>query len=473
MNQLYPIFLKLSGRPCLVVGGGRVALQKVGPLLSAGADVTVVSPELTGELEALRDANRIRWIPRRYVPGDLSGAFLAFAAVDDPSLSGEVLREARERGVLFNAVDHDPHCMFHVPATIARGDLKIAISTAGKSPALAAELKTRLSAAIGEEVTRFLAALGELRPRVLSRFPSDPERRKAVFNGLVRSFRPVFSPPVTVISPLGPPKGTFEGTVAPFPPISRPAERGKVYLVGAGPGSGGLLTLRALELIRTADEVHYDRLVGPEVLALIPSGTPRIFVGKEVGSSERPDTGRLLVSAARAGKAVVRLKGGDPHVFGRGGEEMLVPGVSALNAVPAAAGIPVTFRGIARELVVRSGYRQEEPYPPASHSGRAEGSTYLYFMTVGRLSEIVEELLSEGVDPETPAAIVQRGTLPDQEVLLAPLGQLTARAARAGLKPPAMVIAGEVVRFANWKEQLPLLEALVGGPILFGDYQET
>jgi uroporphyrin-III C-methyltransferase/precorrin-2 dehydrogenase/sirohydrochlorin ferrochelatase len=467
-----------------VVGGGKVALQKVGPLLSAGADVTVVSPELTGELEALRDAKRIRWIPRRYVPGDLSGAFLAFAAVDDPSLSGEVLREARERGVLFNAVDHDPHCMFHVPATLARGDLKIAISSGGKSPALAAELKTRLSAAIGEEVTRFLAALGELRPRVLSRFPSDAERRKAVFSALVRSFRwaAAFSPP-DVPSPPVPQGKDPEGAAAPFTPGGRPAERGKVYLVGAGPGSGGLLTLRALQLIRTADEVHFDRLVGPEVLALIPSRTPRIFVGKEVGSSERPDTGRLLVSAARAGKAVVRLKGGDPHVFGRGGEEMLallragvgfevVPGVSALNAVPAAAGIPVTFRGISRELVVRSGYRQEEPYPPASHSGRTEGTTYLYFMTVGRLSEIVEELLSEGVDPETPAAIVQRGTLPDQEVLLAPLGQLTARAARAGLKPPAMVIAGDVVRFANWKEQLPLLEALVGGPALFGDYQE-
>ena len=457
MNQLYPIFLKLDGRPCLVVGGGTVGERKVESLLEAGARVTVVSPELTAGLARLAAGGRVHWVGRRYRPGDLEGMCLVFSAVGDRQVSAEVHEEAGRRGIPVNAVDHDPHCTFHVPAMVVRGDFKIAISTGGKSPALASELKARISSVLDEDLVRFLAALGALRPRVLERYPL--ERRARILKALARSIRPAGA-----ARAAGP---------APDPVGPGHAERGKVYLVGAGPGDPGLLTLRGRELIRTADEVHHDRLVGPGVLALVPPEVRRIFVGKEVGH-DRPDTGEILVQAARAGKAVVRLKGGDPNVFGRGGEEMLallkaqvpfevVPGVSALTAAPAAAGIPITFRGLAREVVVRSGYHRPDPYldPAAAPSSQ---TTYVYFMTIGRLAEIVEELLAEGLDPTTPAAIVQRGTLPGQRVLIATLEGLAARAGEEDLKAPAMVIVGEVVRIARWKENADLLEAcLLGG----------
>ncbi len=454
MNDLYPIFIKLASRPCAVVGGGEVALRKVEGLLEAGGKVTVIGPNLHPGLAALYREGKVSWIARRYVPGDLAGSMLAISAVDDPQVSAAVFAEAEERRIFLNAVDYDPHCSFHVPAVAARGDLKIAISTGGKSPALASRIRRELLAGIPEKLDRALAVLGGLRARVLARFPDDPARRKAILVALAGSVRlDLFASPSRPGSPRA----------------GARIERGKVYLVGAGPGDPGLLTRRGAELIAEADEVHYDRLVGPGIVALIPENVRRIFVGKEVGDPNRPDTAHLLVEAAKEGRAVVRLKGGDPHVFGRGGEEMLallkagvpfevVPGVSALSAVPASAGIPITFRGLAREVVIRSGYHREDSTTCGKLAGRSEGTTYVYFMTIGRLSEIVEELLGEGLDPQTPVAVIQRGTLADQRVLHAALGDLVARAARESLSPPALLVAGEVVRFARWREFLPLLD---------------
>ncbi len=488
VNDLYPIFIKLAGRPCVVVGGGEVALRKVEGLLAAGARVTAVSPDLHPGLDALHRDEKIAWVARRYLPGDLAGAALAIAAVDDRRVSAAVFAEAEERRIFLNAVDYDPHCSFHVPAVAAGGHLKIAISTGGKCPALASRIRQEIESSIDERLDRALAVLGDLRTRVLALFPDDPARRKAILVALARSVRlGLFAPAALVVSPpaasplaASPLAAFFPATTAAAGPVSARIERGKVYLVGAGPGDPGLLTRRAAELIAEADEVHHDRLVGPGVVALIPENVRRVFVGKEVGDHDRPDTGHLLVEAARAGKAVVRLKGGDPHVFGRGGEEMLallkagvpfevVPGVSALSAVPAAAGIPITFRGLAREVVIRSGYRREDSTNPGPLPGGSEGTTYIYFMTIGRLTEIAEELLREGLDPRTPVAVIQRGTLPDQRIFHAPLGELVARAARESLAPPALLIAGEVVRFARWKEFLPLLDAHAVGAHVVGE----
>jgi uroporphyrin-III C-methyltransferase/precorrin-2 dehydrogenase/sirohydrochlorin ferrochelatase len=447
MNRLFPIFIDLAGRPCLVIGGGTVGARKARSLLAAGASVTVVSPHLSEELRRRWETGEIRWLSRPYLRGDLDGMTLAFVAVDDPDVAEEVYREAEERGILLNSADSVPHSTFHLPAIATRGDLTVAISTGGKCPALAVEIKERLAAWIDRDVSRFLTALSRLRAKVIARYPGDPERKRSILRSLTRSLRPIVDPPPAS---------------RPGPSLPR-ARKGTVYLVGAGPGDPGLLTRQGQALLETADEVYHDRLVGPGVLALVPPGTRRIAVGKHPGR-DRPDTGKLLVRAARSGKAVVRLKGGDPNLFGKGGEEALallearvpfevVPGVSALTAVPAAAGIPITHRGLAREVIVRSGYR--DPGEAVS------GSTYVYFMTVGRLPEIVEELLAEGLDPSTPSAAIQEGTLPGQKVLLAPLSDLVDRAAREGMRPPALVVVGEVVRFARLREDRGLLEALV------------
>jgi uroporphyrin-III C-methyltransferase/precorrin-2 dehydrogenase/sirohydrochlorin ferrochelatase len=439
MPPLYPLFLKLDGRACVVAGGGPVAADKVRSLLEAGARVRVISPELSADLAALARDGRISWAPRRFEAGDLAGAFLAIAATGDAEVSRAVFEEGERRGMLVNAVDQDEFSSCHAPAIARRGDIQAAVSTAGKSPAFAARLRERLAARLSDADARFADSLGRLRPKVLARFASDPERRKRIFQALVAAY-------------ADPEPGAGRRRPA--------ARRGKVYLVGAGPGDAGLLTLRGAALLESADVVYYDRLVGPAVLERISPRAKRVYVGREAGGGA-PATGALLVEAARAGQAVVRLKGGDPNLFGRGGDEMLalrragipfevVSGVSALTAVPSAAGIPVTFRGLAHQVVVRSGYRDLEPETSRLRPASAAESTYVYFMTAGRLSEIVRELLeSDGLPEETPIAVIQRGTWPDQDLLSGSLGTILDQAARAPLRPPALVVAGGVVRFLS------------------------
>lgn len=455
---MYPVFIKLSGRLAVVAGGGSVAALKVRALLEAGARVKIVSPKLDPELAALAAQGALEWVPRKFAASDLEGAWLAIAATADPQASRQVFEEAEKRRLIVNAVDQEDCCIFHAPATVTRGDLKIAISTAGKSPAFAARLKERIEGVLSAADADFVSWLGRLRARVLEKFAGEPERRRKIFQALVQAFR----------LPAG---GTANPAARPPAPAFRAARPGRVYLVGAGPGDPGLLTLRAAALLLTADAVYYDRLIGPGVLEWISAAAEKVYVGKEAGEPPAVNTGELLAGAARQGKAVVRLKGGDPNIFGRGGDEMaallkagvdfeVVPGVSALAAVPAAAGIPITYRGLSHQVVVRSGYRNSDPAAARLVPPTPAESTYVYFMTVGRLAEIVAELLEEdGLAPSTPIAIIQRGTLPEQEVLLGTLGDILERAERAPLRPPALVVAGETVRFARRDQILDFLKS--------------
>jgi uroporphyrin-III C-methyltransferase len=342
--------------------------------------------------------------------------------------------------VLVNAAEEESAGDFHVPAVARDGVVEIAVSTRGTSPAAAAWLRAEIDAWLAANEVRIAEALA--RPR--------------------------------------------SGAGAPPPgAAARPAAPGMVYLVGAGPGDPGLLTLRAAEVLAQADVVYHDRLVGEGVLARIPARAETVYVGKEVGCAVRADIEDLLVKAARAGKRAVRLKGGDPLVFGRGAEEIMalrragvpfevVPGVSALSSVPAAAGIPVTCRGLASEIVVRSGHHLEpgsgesagggwedealSPAPAALPAAPAAQRTYIYFMAARRLAEVVEDLRREGLPPATPVAVIQKGTLPEQKVLTSDLENLLAAAAREPIETPALVIAGEVVRFSELDQYLPMLE---------------
>lgn len=409
MSSLYPIYLDLRDRDCLVVGGGRVATRKIAGLLEAGARVTVVSPRISEEVEAWRANGQLTWIASEFHEEHLEGKFLAHVATPDPAVSDRVLVRARELGIPVCATGRQETSDFQTPARGSAGAVQIAVSTGGARPGLAAEIRDRLV-----EHLRELEAVRD--------------------------------------ATSGPAAGWRE-----------PARAGHVYLVGAGPGSGGLLTSRGRHLLRTCDVVYYDRLVGPELIDDIPPETLRIYVGKERGSL-RPNTGELLAEAARRGQSVVRLKGGDPNLFGRGGEEMVelleqeipfevVPGVSALTAVPSAAGIPVTYRSLARQVIIRSGYRLPDPDSHTLPRSSSDETTYVYFMTVGRLSEIVEELTGEdGLDPSTPIAIIQKGTLPGQKVVTGTLASIVERVERVALTPPALVVAGQVVRFATTSE---------------------
>ena len=466
-NRLYPLFVKLEGRFCLVIGGRHIATRKISALRDAGASVTVISPDLDPRLQDLTRAGLLRWVPRKFEIEDLGDQFfLVIVATDNAELSAQVFESCERRGILCSAADDDEHCNFHSPAVAERGDIKVAVSTSGKSPAFAAEIRTRIENVLTEEDAVFLEELGRIRTRVQKRYSERPKRRQTLLRRIVAAYRRRSPSVNNVHSTENPstPDASPESARQVSDLVDREtkgARGGTVYLVGAGPGALELMTLRAATLLLTADVIYYDRLVGNEIIERLPDSIEKIYVGKEAGQGYPVDIKTCLVESAREGKAVVRLKGGDPNLYGRGGEEMVallahniptevVPGVSALTAAPSAAGIPVTYRDLANQVVVRSGYRLPDLDSETLARSDPKMTTFVYFMTVGRLTEIVKELLErDQLAPDTPIAIVQKGTLPDQKLLRGTLGDIIDKASRVALHPPALVVVGDVVRFAD------------------------
>ena len=414
MNELYPIFLRIQNKPVLVIGGGGVAGRRTQRLVECGARVTVVSPEVVPEIAELHTLGKLTWQARTFEANDVRGALLVFLAVGDAQLEEQVQALAEKHNFLLNTAADQTTSDFHVPATVEMSPLKIAVSTGGLSPRAAAQIRDALSAWVRghEESVREILSRG--RDGAKREAPSEAEHRAH----------------------------------------DHRAQPGWVYLVGGGPGNPQLLTRRAHALLQSADLVYYDRLISDEILQSLPAATEKVYVGKEVGSAHRANIADLMIEAARNGQAVARLKGGDPMIYGRGGEEVLalreaevpfevVPGVSSLSAVPAAAHIPVTYRGIASELVVRSGHRL--PLTQYESDEKRSEKTYVYFMAVSRLDRVVQELTSEGVAPSTPAAIVENGTTATQRVIATTLAELAEVARDQSVAAPALVVVGNVV----------------------------
>jgi uroporphyrin-III C-methyltransferase/precorrin-2 dehydrogenase/sirohydrochlorin ferrochelatase len=450
MTAFYPVFLNLRGRHAVVVGGGAVAEQKVRGLLAAGAHVTVVSPETTPGLGDLAARGSVEVRRRPYRTGDLLGVWLAIAATDDRAANATVWAEAEQEGVLLNAVDDVDHCNFIAPAIHREGDITVAVSTAGKSPALAARLRDRIGRLIGRAEARLCELLGELRPELAERVP-DTRARTALWYRIVDSDAIGFMQ-----------RGDTEGArrrVRELAAVrSGGGAPGVVYLVGAGPGDPGLITAKGLELLRSADIVVYDRLVPAALVAEAPPSAERVFVGKypHGTGADQPDINALLVDRARQGRTVVRLKGGDPFVFGRGAEEcealraagvpfQLVPGVTAATAVPAAAGIPVTHRRLASAFAVVTGH-ECDGRSDLDWEALARMPTLVVLMGLHALPEITHRLVANGARSDTPAAVIASGTLPAQRVVVGTLATIAALATQAGLEPPATVVVGEVVQ---------------------------
>ncbi|HEX2239703.1 MAG TPA: uroporphyrinogen-III C-methyltransferase, partial [Actinomycetota bacterium] len=362
MAFAYPIALELEGRACVVIGGGEVAEQKVFGLLAAAARVTVIAPEFTAALETAAERGEIELRHRAYEHGDLDGFFLAIAATDEPATNRRIFEEANERGVLLNAVDDVANCHFALPSVVRRGDFVVAISTGGKAPALAKRLRRELSDQFGDEYGELVEILGAARMEALPHrtvdFATWANRWQIALDqqllDLVRRGRSAEAQAVVRRILDGddvPPKPRFrDRTRSASSPLS---SRGRVAIVGAGPGDPGLITLRGKELLDAADVVVYDRLVHPSLVA----GKPGVFVGKRRGGRQasQEQINAVLVDLARRGNVVVRLKGGDPFVFGRGSEEAealadagiafeVVPAPTSAIAALAYAGIPVTDR---------------------------------------------------------------------------------------------------------------------------------
>ncbi len=447
-----PIFVEIENRPCLVVGGGEVAARKTGLLLKYGAKITVVSPTLCPALAKLREQGRITHQARRFLPEDVEGCRLAYAATDDRAVNREVSETASARHIPVNVADDPSLCTFIMPSIIDRDPVQIAVSTGGASPVLARLLRTRLETLVPASYGRLAQMMASFRDKVRKHFADSSQRR--------RFWEQVLHGPIAEMLFAGQDKAALDALEhAIANPTHHPHTGGEVYLVGGGPGDPDLLTFRALRLMQQADVVIYDRLVSPAIVELARKDAERIYVGKERDQHSLPqaDINALLVRQAKTGRRVLRLKGGDPFIFGRGGEEIdtlsaegipfqVVPGITAASGCACFAGIPLTHRDYAQACVFVTGHLKDGSMDLNWDALVQPRQTIAIYMGVHGLDVLCDELIRRGLPAATPAALVEHGTLPDQRVLIGNLRTLPAIVKSQEIKPPSMVIVGEVVK---------------------------
>lgn len=445
-----PIFADLKQRPVLVVGGGDVAARKVSLLQRAGAEIRIVAQSLSPELEQQRQQGRVLWLGKTFDPQQLDDVFLAIAATDDNALNAAVFAEADKRRVLANVVDDQPRCSFIFPSIIDRSPLVVAVSSSGQTPVLARLLREKLEALLPASLGLMAQVAGRWRGQVKQRLASIGERRRFWENTFGGRFATLVANGQTAQA-----ERQLEQDLHRFA-AGDEGTQGEIALVGAGPGDVGLLTLRGLQVMQQADVVLYDHLVSGEILDLVRRDAERICVGKRAGAHSviQEETNRLLVELAQQGKRVVRLKGGDPFIFGRGGEELqvaaaagipfqVVPGVTAAAGATAYAGIPLTHRDHAQSVTFITGHcRPDGDGLDWADLARARQTLAIYMGTM-KAADISQRLIAHGRDAATPVAVISRGTRADQQVQIGTLEQLEYLAQRAPL--PALLVIGEVV----------------------------
>ncbi len=453
-----PVFLQLRAERAVIVGGGRIAARKADLLLRAGALLTVVAPRLHAELHDRAAAGELTHLAESFVPGHLDGAVLAIAATGLTEVNRAVATAARARNVPVNVVDDPLLSTFIFPAIIDRSPVVIAVGSAGQAPVLARWVREQIEAVLPASLGALARFMGERR-RSVQRVLGAAARR-AFWERIVRGRTGAL-----VLAGEEPgAQRAFEAELwvsqLTTSATTGASALGEVYLIGAGPGDPDLLTLRALQLLQQADVILYDRLVPPAVLERARREARRVFVGKvhgaAAGHTPQEDIHELMVHFARAGLKVARLKGGDPFIFGRGGEEaevlarhgipcLVVPGITAALGAAAGAGIPLTQRGLSQSVTFVTGHIPEDDSLDWRSLARA-GQTVVFYMGVGHLGPIVARLRAAGAPDTLPAALVERATLPAQRVLRGTLGQIADLGRQAGISPPALLLVGEVVR---------------------------
>ncbi|HEJ7127647.1 TPA: uroporphyrinogen-III C-methyltransferase [Serratia marcescens] len=445
-----PIFADLKQRPVLVVGGGDVAARKVDLLQRAGAEIRIVAQSLSPELEQQRQQGQLLWLGTTFDPQQLDDVFLAIAATDDNALNAAVFAEADKRRVLANVVDDQPRCSFIFPSIIDRSPLVVAVSSSGQAPVLARLLREKLEALLPASLGQMAQVAGRWRGQAKQRLASIGERRRFWEKAFGGRFATLVANGQTAQA-----ERQLEQDLQSFA-AGDEGVQGEIALVGAGPGDVGLLTLRGLQVMQQADVVLYDHLVSGEILDLVRRDAERICVGKRAGAHSviQEETNRLLVELAQQGKRVVRLKGGDPFIFGRGGEELqvaaaagipfqVVPGVTAAAGATAYAGIPLTHRDHAQSVTFITGHcRPDGDGLDWADLARARQTLAIYMGTM-KAADISQRLIAHGRAADTPVAVISRGTRADQQVQIGTLDQLEHLAQRAPL--PALLVIGEVV----------------------------
>ena len=449
------MFFDLTGQKVLIVGGGEVALRKVSLLERTGASINMVAPELVPELMQRAAAGRLKLAIREFAPDDLDGVRLVIVATSRRAVNRWIATLCEARNVPVNVVDDREASRFIVPAIVDRDPVLVAISTGGTSPVLARRLRERLEALIPARIGRLASWLQALREPARQKLRDTDERRR-FFETLVDG-------------PAG--RRFVEGDIQGAQRIAQqllattstaPRAAGEVTLVGAGPGDPELLTLKALRALQDADVILHDRLVPAAVLEFARRDAVRICVGKAAGNvgSTQHEINALLIEHARQGGRVVRLKGGDPFIFGRGGEELqalaaaqinfsVIPGITAALGCAAYAGIPLTHRDHAQSVTIVTAHAQKDGEAtlkePDWRALAMPGATGVFYMGLARLDHIVAKLLEHGAPGIRPAGIISQGTTPGQRVVAATLATITAAASAAGLQSPALLVVGDVV----------------------------
>ena len=445
-----PLFHKLQGGRVLVVGGGEIALRKARLLADAGAALRVVAPEVDGQLAALAREGGGEVLVRGYQAPDLVGCRLVIAATDDAGLNAQVSADAQALNLPVNVVDAPALCTVIFPAIVDRSPLVVAVSSGGDAPVLARLIRAKLEAWIPSAYGELAGLAARFRHQVKRLYPDVNQRRGFWEN--------VFQGPIAERQLAG--QGAEAERLLQAMVDGAPVQQGgEVYLVGAGPGDPDLLTFRALRLMQQADVVLYDRLVAPAIIEMCRRDAERIYVGKRRADHAVPQDqiNRLLVDLAKQGKRVLRLKGGDPFIFGRGGEEIeqlaeegipfqVVPGITAASGCSAYGGIPLTHRDYAQSVRFVTGHLKDGTSNLPWDDLVAPAQTLVFYMGLVGLPTICAELIRHGRAASTPAALVQQGTTRNQRVFTGTLADLPALVAQHEVHAPTLVIVGEVVQ---------------------------
>ena len=450
--------MNITNRLCVVIGGGEVATRKVSMLLKANAAVMLYSTELCQDLQTLTEAKKITYVNAHFEPSQLQGACMVIAATDDEVINTAVSVAAKVQNIPVNVVDSPELCTFTMASIIDRSPIVIAISSEGNAPVLARYIRTKIETMLPAGYGRIAEIAGEFREKVKAKFATTQERR-IFWEGILQG-------PIVERILSGQDEAARQTLDAVLSDNVEAKNHGEVYLVGGGPGDPDLLTFRALRLMQQCDVCVYDKLVSPEVMELVRRDAELIYVGKSRDQHTLPqeEINALLAKLALQGKRVLRLKGGDPFIFGRGGEEIetlmehgvpfqVVPGITAANGVSSYAGIPLTHRDYAQACLFITGHLKDGTLDLDWVAMSRPRQTVVVYMGLVGLAEICDQLIAHGVSPDMPAAVIQQGTTQRQRVVTATLKDLADKVGAAEMKPPCLTIIGEVVQLReklNW-----------------------
>ena len=453
-----PLFLDIKDKHCLIVGGGVIAERKVLILARAQASIVVIAPNITAEIKRSL-SKKIIWQEKNFTVDDLKGNSnhyqIVIAATDDRKVNAEVAKLCRDNNILVNTADDSKNCDFILPSIIDRSPVQIAVSTGGASPVLARMLRTKLENCTPASYGQLAKLIEDNRSVVKEKFSTIDQRRKfweQVLQGPIAEL--VFANQTSAAQKL------LEESIQQADDSELPT--GEVYLVGAGPGDPDLLTFRALRLMQQADVVVFDRLVSQEIMDLVRKDAEHIYAGKERAQHtlQQETINQLLVRLAKEGKRVLRLKGGDPFIFGRGGEEIdslvdenipfqVVPGITAAAGCAAYAGIPLTHREYSQAAIFATGHLKDGTvdlnWEMLAHSNQ----TLVFYMGLHGLQIICDNLIKHGLNATTPAALIMQGTTTNQRNIIGTIDSLPELVEKHKVKPPTLVIIGEVVQLHN------------------------